>query len=79
MKKYTNLKEIFWAQEEPKNMGAWTFVEPRLNAAAPRNLSVTYIGRKRRSSPVEGDPLVHKNEQQRIMTQAITRNNEGEK
>ncbi|WP_141993740.1 2-oxoglutarate dehydrogenase E1 component [Peribacillus simplex] len=79
LKKYTNLKEIFWAQEEPKNMGAWTFVEPRLNAAAPGNLSVTYIGRKRRSSPAEGDPLVHKNEQQRIMTQAITRNNEGEK
>ena len=50
-----------------------------IDAAAPGNLSVTYIGRKRRSSPAEGDPLVHKNEQQRIMTQAITRNNEGEK
>ena len=27
---YPNLREILWVQEEPKNMGAWTFVEPRL-------------------------------------------------
>ena len=33
LEKYTNLKEIFWAQEEPKNMGAWTFVEPRLKCS----------------------------------------------
>ena len=38
LKKYTNVKEIFWAQEEPKNMGAWTFVEPRLNAAATNGI-----------------------------------------
>jgi 2-oxoglutarate dehydrogenase E1 component len=79
LKKYSNLKDIVWVQEEPKNMGAWTFVEPRLNAAAPKDLTVSYIGRKRRSSPSEGDPLVHKHEQNRIMTQAITRIIEGEK
>ncbi|SFC77694.1 2-oxoglutarate dehydrogenase E1 component [Bacillus sp. OV322] len=79
MKKYPNLKEIIWLQEEPKNMGAWNFVEPRLNAAAPHGLNVSYIGRKRRSSPAEGDPTVHKKEQQRIITQAITRTVEGEK
>src|SRR5215210_2556163 len=27
---YPSLREIVWVQEEPKNMGAWTFVEPRL-------------------------------------------------
>ncbi|WP_110927849.1 2-oxoglutarate dehydrogenase E1 component [Bacillus massiliglaciei] len=78
--KYSNVKEIVWVQEEPKNMGAWTFVEPRLNAAAPKGISkVGYIGRKRRSSPAEGDPLVHKKEQQRIITEALTRSNGGEK
>lgn len=77
--KYPNLKEIVWVQEEPKNMGAWTFVEPRLNAAAPKGLTVSYIGRKRRSSPSEGDAIAHKLEQNRIITQAITRNLEGEK
>jgi len=79
LKKYSKLKEIVWVQEEPKNMGAWTFVEPRLNAAAPKGLTVSYIGRKRRSSPSEGDALVHKQEQNRIIAQALTRNLEGEK
>ncbi|RFU68270.1 2-oxoglutarate dehydrogenase E1 component [Bacillus sp. V59.32b] len=78
LKKYPNLKEIAWLQEEPKNMGAWSFVEPRLNAAAPAGVSVSYIGRKRRSSPAEGDPLAHKKKQQKIISEAITRTIEGD-
>jgi 2-oxoglutarate dehydrogenase E1 component len=31
--KYPNAKEVIWAQEEPKNMGAWTFVQPRIETA----------------------------------------------
>lgn len=76
--KYPNLKELFWLQEEPKNMGAWSYIEPRINAAAPDGLTVSYIGRKRRSSPAEGDPLAHKMKQQKIMNEAITRTIEGE-
>ncbi|MDQ0217874.1 2-oxoglutarate dehydrogenase E1 component [Peribacillus cavernae] len=79
LNKYPNLKEVVWVQEEPKNMGAWSFVEPRINAAAPNGLTVSYFGRKRRSSPAEGDPLVHKMDQQRIMNEAITKTMEGEK
>ena len=45
----------------------------------PNGLSVSYVGRKRRSSPSEGDAIAHKLEQNRIMTQAITRNQEGDK
>ncbi|PLT35012.1 2-oxoglutarate dehydrogenase E1 component [Bacillus sp. V5-8f] len=79
LSQYPNLKELFWLQEEPKNMGAWSYIEPRINAAAPAGLSVSYIGRKRRSSPAEGDPLAHKKKQQKIMREAITRTVEGEK
>ena len=79
MKKYTNVKEIIWAQEEPKNMGSWTFIEPRLNAAAPKGIYVSYIGRKQRSSPSEGDAIAHKVEQNRIITQANYGNLEEEK
>ncbi|WP_108671503.1 2-oxoglutarate dehydrogenase E1 component [Peribacillus acanthi] len=70
---FPNLKEVAWVQEEPKNMGAWNFVEPRFSAAVPKGVNVSYIGRKRRSSPAEGDPLVHKIEQARILTEAFTR------
>ena len=70
---YPNLKEIKWVQEEPKNMGAWTFVEPRLRAASPEGVTVDYIGRRRRSSPAEGDPTIHKKIQNHIITSALTR------
>ncbi|OCA83420.1 2-oxoglutarate dehydrogenase E1 component [Pradoshia sp. D12] len=70
---YPNLKEIAWVQEEPKNMGAWNFVEPRLRIAAPEGVKVEYIGRRRRSSPAEGDPTIHKQGQNRIINSALTR------
>lgn len=70
---YPNLKEIVWVQEEPKNMGAWTFVEPRINEAAPNGIKVAYIGRRRRSSPAEGDPNIHKLEQARIVHEALSK------
>lgn len=68
---FKGLKEIVWAQEEPKNMGAWSFVEPRLIAAAQKGVEIRYIGRKRRSSTAEGDPLVHKQDQTRIISEAF--------
>ncbi|MED3564290.1 2-oxoglutarate dehydrogenase E1 component, partial [Bacillus xiapuensis] len=77
--KYKNVKEIFWVQEEPKNMGAWYFVEPRLNEIAPNGIRVNYIGRRRRSSPAEGDPNVHKLYQTKIMNAALTKAEDGGK
>ncbi|WP_044022151.1 2-oxoglutarate dehydrogenase E1 component [Bacillus sp. SG-1] len=73
LKKYPNLKELLWVQEEPKNMGGWTFAEPRLRDIAPDGVDVNYAGRRRRSSPAEGEPIVHKKEQSRIISEALTR------
>ncbi|WP_249871360.1 2-oxoglutarate dehydrogenase E1 component [Oceanobacillus saliphilus] len=72
LSKYKNLKEIVWSQEEPENMGAWTYIGPRLQRVAPDNMKVTYNGRPAMSSPSEGDPGVHKHEQERIIKNAIT-------
>ncbi|MCI1693364.1 2-oxoglutarate dehydrogenase E1 component [Aneurinibacillus aneurinilyticus] len=63
------LREVIWVQEEPKNMGAWSYMEPRLKALV--QVPVRYIGRPYRSSPAEGLPDVHKIEQQRIVKQAL--------
>lgn len=71
--KYKNIKEIVWVQEEPMNMGAWNFVEPRLREIAGKNVKVRYIGRKRMSSPAEGDPTIHKKEQERIITESLSK------
>jgi 2-oxoglutarate dehydrogenase E1 component len=70
---FPNLREVVWVQEEPKNMGAWTFVEPRINEALQERLEVGYIGRRRRSSPAEGEPDIHKIEQARIINEALTK------
>lgn len=72
LSKYKNLKEIVWAQDEPKNMGAWSYIAPRLQELVPSNLPVSYIGRPSMASPSEGDPRVHKKEQERIVQEALT-------
>ena len=59
----------FWVQEEPKNMGGWQFVRPRLNAASQK--SFKYIGRKASSSPASGFPSLAKSEQQAIVAKAL--------
>ncbi|MGG1674973.1 2-oxoglutarate dehydrogenase E1 component [Neobacillus sp. NRS-1170] len=71
VKRYPNLKEIVWVQEEPKNMGAWHYIAPTLFELASGRLSVGYIGRQYRSSTAGGDPLVHKKEQERIVQQTL--------
>ena len=61
--------EIVWVQEEPRNMGAWTFVQTRLHeitGEAPR-----YIGRPERASPAEGYAADHESEQNRIIAEAL--------
>ncbi len=68
---YPGIDEVVWAQEEPKNMGAWTFVAPRLRAAAGNTLPVTYVGRPERASPAEGYQASHQREQKRIVTEAL--------
>lgn len=77
--RFINTKELLWVQEEPKNMGAWNFVEPRINKIALNGLRVEYIGRRRRSSPAEGEPNIHKFNQAKILQGALTRGFEGGK
>ncbi|OAB46103.1 2-oxoglutarate dehydrogenase E1 component [Paenibacillus glacialis] len=67
----TNLKEIVWVQEEPQNMGAWRYIDPRIRAIAPDGVSVTYNGRPERSSTASGYQKVHIFEQQQIISLAL--------
>jgi 2-oxoglutarate dehydrogenase E1 component len=68
---YPHLRELVWVQEEPENMGAWTFVAPKLHALANRGIKVSVISRPERASPAEGIVELHQAEQQRIITQAL--------
>ena len=68
-----NIKELVWAQEEPRNMGAWTYLEPKLREVLPAGAALPYVGRPDRASPAEGYPAAHTLEQNRIVTEALTR------
>ena len=68
---YPALGEVVWCQEEPHNMGAWTFVEPRLRAILPGGAALGYVGRPERASPAEGQHHAHAVEQERIVREAI--------
>ena len=70
--RYPNLEDVVWAQEEPKNMGAWSFVAPQLRVATGNMLTIRYIGRPERASPAEGYSEAHKVEQKRIVTDVLT-------
>ncbi|MGH7709917.1 MAG: 2-oxoglutarate dehydrogenase E1 component, partial [Gemmatimonadaceae bacterium] len=68
---YPNVSEIVWAQEEPKNMGAWTYAAPRLRASVGNALAIRYVGRPERASPAEGFANSHQVEQARIVADAF--------
>jgi len=72
--KYSPDAEIVWAQEEPKNQGAWTYVKHRLPAIMNELDSsrvCSYVGRRTMASTAEGYGDVHEREQSRIVEEAL--------
>ena len=68
--------EIIWCQEEPKNQGAWSFIEPniewvlgRIDAAHKRP---RYVGRQTSASAATGLASSHKQQQQALVDEALT-------
>jgi 2-oxoglutarate dehydrogenase E1 component len=71
-KSYEEATQLVWAQEEPKNMGGWTFVEPRLMNMLPACQRPYYVGRSASASPATGSYTIHEMEQRRLVDQALT-------
>ncbi len=74
---FENVEKIVWCQEEPKNMGAWFFVEPRLEEVFAKtglkNLKrALYAGRKESAATATGLASVHEKEQATLVDQALT-------
>lgn len=67
MDRYPSMEQVVWAQEEPRNQGAWTYVQPRLRVSAGAAVGVRYAGRPERASPAEGHADAHQEEQARIV------------
>jgi 2-oxoglutarate dehydrogenase E1 component len=67
--RYPHLAEVVWLQEEPRNMGAWSFIAPRLESQV--SVTLRYVGRPERASTAEGLPNAHAAEQTRIIGEAL--------
>ncbi len=75
LKRMTNLEDVVWAQEEPRNNGAWFFVEPLiedcLSAAGAGVSRARYAGRKASASPATGLMKRHQAEQAALVADAL--------
>jgi 2-oxoglutarate dehydrogenase E1 component len=72
--KYPGLKQLFWVQDEPSNMGAGQFVTPRLSALLDgRAIRYEMISRAESASPATGSHKAHVMEQQEILGRAFAR------
>jgi 2-oxoglutarate dehydrogenase E1 component len=66
---YTNASVFVWCQEEPLNMGAWSYIFPRLERAV--GTKIRYAGRGTASSPAAGSKAMHYREQKALLAQAF--------
>lgn len=72
IEKYPNVKTLAWAQEEPKNMGSWSFADPYLRELEGDH-EIRYVGRGEHSSPAEGDPDSFKLAQTKVIEEAVSK------
>jgi 2-oxoglutarate dehydrogenase E1 component len=74
LQRYPGTADLVWAQEEPRNMGAWRFVrEQFLDGAVPaaEGRALRYVGRSASASPAGGSHKTHVAEQEAIVAQAL--------
>jgi 2-oxoglutarate dehydrogenase E1 component len=68
--------EMVWCQEEPKNQGSWTFMEPNLEWVLTRIKAKfkrpKYVGRAASASPATGLASTHKNQQEVLVNEALS-------
>jgi 2-oxoglutarate dehydrogenase complex dehydrogenase (E1) component-like enzyme len=65
--RYDQATELVWVQEEPANMGAWSYMRPWLQKLAGDRLTMGYVGRPERASPAEGYKRSHDHQQNQIV------------
>lgn len=69
--RYPDSAEVLWLQEEPANMGAWTYVMPRLAALLDGRAAPRYVGPPAHAAPAVGLGALHEAEMRRILREAL--------
>jgi 2-oxoglutarate dehydrogenase E1 component len=68
---YPNASEVIWLQEEPENMGAWSFVHARLHKVLRDRYQLHHVSRPESASPATGSHAQHQLEQADLLQRAI--------
>ena len=69
--RYPNADEVRWVQEEPENMGAWTFVHAQLHSFLPDRFKLGHASRQESASPATGSSHIHEQEEQALLERAF--------
>ncbi len=69
---FSNAGTVVWVQEEPQNMGAWTFLAPRLIELLGPAQKLVYSGRPEGASPAFGSAKISAQHQKELVEKAFT-------
>jgi 2-oxoglutarate dehydrogenase E1 component len=68
---YPNATEVFWVQDEPRNMGPWPFIHDRLRDLLSPSQTLRYVGRPIAAAPATGSHHRHEEQQKALVEAAI--------
>ncbi|MCU1490799.1 MAG: 2-oxoglutarate dehydrogenase, subunit, partial [Acidimicrobiaceae bacterium] len=68
---YPNANELVYLQDEPENMGAWSFVHDRLHRLVRERFALRHVSRDSAGSPATGSHALHELELERLLAEAI--------
>jgi len=71
---YPDAKEVMWVQDEPENMGGWTFIHSKLAAGGKMTdgRTLTHMARHESASPATGSQKIHEQEQGELVDKALS-------
>ena len=72
LSQYSSAQELVWAQEEPRNQGAWFALEYHLRLCMPAGQILRYAGRPFSASPAVGYPEVYQAQRQALIDEALS-------
>jgi len=69
LNRYTKRSKVVWLQEEPRNMGGWTFVHEHMALSGLGDIQ--YVGRSASASPASGSPAVHHQRHEALLQEVV--------
>jgi len=69
---YPHAEQVVWVQDEPENMGAWSFAHGRLHRLFRDRFTLTHVSRAESASPATGSASLHQLEQEDLLRRAFS-------